>query len=115
VLSSITNEDGTALLTLQRATDGTGNIVLIQDCYNREVFYHDGMYSNSQVDIGTLQQLVYQQTRKYCSALPYLHGQPDGTIRRESARPSTRHSLELKRQRNWLRPQLYGRNPARLA
>ncbi len=49
LLSSITNEDGTALLTIQRATDGTGNIVLIQDCYNREVFYHDGMYSNSQV------------------------------------------------------------------
>ncbi len=49
MLSSITNEDGTALLTLQRATDGTGNLVLVQDCYGREVFYHDGLYSNSQV------------------------------------------------------------------
>jgi len=49
LLSSITNEDGTALLTLQQATDGTGNIVLIQDCYNREVFYHNGLYFNSQV------------------------------------------------------------------
>lgn len=49
LLSSITNEDGTALLTIQRATDGTGNIVLVADAYGREVFYHDGMYSNSQV------------------------------------------------------------------
>ncbi len=49
LLSSITNEDGTALLTLQRATDGTGNLVSLQDCYRRMVFYHDGLYSNSQV------------------------------------------------------------------
>ncbi len=49
LLSSITNEDGTALLTLQRATDGSGNLVLVKDCYGRTVFYHDGLYSNSQV------------------------------------------------------------------
>ncbi len=37
------------MLTIQRATDGSGNIVLVKDCYGRTVFYHDGLYSNSQV------------------------------------------------------------------
>ncbi len=49
LLSSITNEAGTALLTIARATDGSGNIVSVTDCYKRQIFYHDGTFANAQV------------------------------------------------------------------
>ena len=35
------------MLTITRATDGSGNIVSIHDCYGREIFYEDGTYSNA--------------------------------------------------------------------
>ena len=40
LLSTITNQDGTALLSILRVSDGTGNIAQIADCYGRSVFYH---------------------------------------------------------------------------
>ncbi len=40
LLSMITNQDGTALLSILRVGDGSGNIAQIADCYGRSVFYH---------------------------------------------------------------------------
>lgn len=38
LLASITNQDGTALLTIQRV--GDGNVACVSDCYGRSVYYH---------------------------------------------------------------------------
>jgi len=43
LLASITDATGAALLTVQRATDGTGMIVSVSDCYGRSVYYHVGI------------------------------------------------------------------------
>lgn len=40
LLSTITNQDGTILLSILRVGDGTGNIAQITDCYGRSIFYH---------------------------------------------------------------------------
>ena len=46
LLSSITNENGTALLTVVRVRDGSGNIAAVSDCYGRSVLYHVSTYAN---------------------------------------------------------------------
>ena len=40
LLSTITNQDGTILMSILRVSDGTGNIAQISDCYGRSIFYH---------------------------------------------------------------------------
>lgn len=45
LLSRITNEDGTALLTIVRMGDGSGNIAEVHDCYGRSVLYHVSAYA----------------------------------------------------------------------
>ena len=55
LLSSITNAKGTALLTIARANDGTGNIVSVSDPYNRSVYYHSGYYPTKNVPQGYTQ------------------------------------------------------------
>jgi RHS repeat-associated protein len=58
LLSSIGNINGT-LLTINRAADGTGNITSITDCYGRSVYYHAGVYPNTNVPTANPQS--YQQ------------------------------------------------------
>lgn len=44
LLSTITNNDGTALLTVVRANDGMSSIAAVYDCYGRSVLYHTSAY-----------------------------------------------------------------------
>ncbi len=46
LLTSITNQDNTALLTVVRANDGIGSIAAVYDCYGRSVLYHVSAYVN---------------------------------------------------------------------
>ena len=47
LLSSISDAgNGTVLLNIQRATDGTGNIVAVTDAYGRSVYYHVGIHAS---------------------------------------------------------------------
>ena len=53
LLTSITDAStGSALLTLTRATDGTGNLVAAADGYGRSVYYHVGSYAAQDVPPG---------------------------------------------------------------
>ncbi len=45
LLSTITSQDGTTLLAIQR--DGKGGIASVTDCYGREVFYHVDDYGEN--------------------------------------------------------------------
>ena len=47
LLSSITNQDGTALLTVVRANDGLNSVAAVYDCYGRSVLYHVSTYLNN--------------------------------------------------------------------
>lgn len=50
LLSSITDPaHGHTLLTIQRANDGTGNIVGVMDAYGRSLAYHCGFYPTHNV------------------------------------------------------------------
>ncbi len=49
LLSSITDANNTVLLTLNRATDGTGNLTSVADRYNRSIVYHVGSYATTNV------------------------------------------------------------------
>jgi RHS repeat-associated protein len=52
LLSSITtgrSGSGTQLLTVQRATDGSGNVVSVTDSYGRSVYYHVQWFANKNV------------------------------------------------------------------
>ncbi len=44
LLAKITNDANTALLTIVRATDGTGNITHVDDAYGRSIYYHCSYY-----------------------------------------------------------------------
>ena len=46
LLSSITGEDGTALLTVVRVGDGSGSVAAVYDCYGRSVLYHVAAFVN---------------------------------------------------------------------
>ncbi len=59
---------GTTLLTIQRATDGTGNVVAVEDCYGRAVYYHVGYYANSNVP--TPWPRSYQQLDRVSQIVP---------------------------------------------
>jgi len=53
LLASITDKPsglGNILLTVQRATDGTGSIVSVSDIYGRAVYYHVGAYHGQELD-----------------------------------------------------------------
>ena len=52
LLTSIADKNGRALLTLNRANDGSYNLTSIQDCYGRSVYYHVGTYANQNVSQG---------------------------------------------------------------
>lgn len=45
LLSSICDNGNQPLLTLNRATDGTGNVTSVQDRYGRSIYYHVGAYA----------------------------------------------------------------------
>ena len=56
LLSTISDAgSGMVLLNIQRATDGTGNIVAVTDAYGRSVYYHVGIYAS------------------YSNSFPYCH------------------------------------------
>src|SRR5207247_4758714 len=44
--------NGTALLTINRATDGTGNITSVADAYGRSIYYQVGTYATQNVPGG---------------------------------------------------------------
>jgi RHS repeat-associated protein len=52
MLSGITDKNGSALATFTRATDGTGNLLAINDRYNRTVAYHETAYATANVPYG---------------------------------------------------------------
>lgn len=58
LLSTISEaSNGTVLLSIQRATDGTGNIVAVTDTYGRSVYYHVGSYASYSYQHPYCQQL----------------------------------------------------------
>ena len=52
LLSSITDKNGQALLTLNRSGDGSGNLISVGDRYGRSIYYHTSTYPTQNVPIG---------------------------------------------------------------
>ena len=55
LLTTITDKNGTALLTFNRAANGTGNLTSVADRYGRSVYYHVGTYATTNVPQGLAQ------------------------------------------------------------
>lgn len=55
MLSTISDSNGSALVTFTRATDGTGNMTAINDRYGRTVAYHLSAYATANVPSGYTQ------------------------------------------------------------
>src|SRR5207248_293580 len=69
LITSITDaSNGSTLLAITRAADGTGNITGVSDAYGRSVYYHTGTYATTNVPAGFPQS--YQEVDTVSQVVP---------------------------------------------